>query len=129
MLNSRVHVEMKGTRIISATAWTGRLRSSSGGSERVKSCSILSRADHARGHHHAHSSRIIRGWRTTTRGCAGRNEIDESQEIHYAPIMKRFSKRVTRDLWAGVHSVAGQVASLSQAVRICDGEDLREGGV
>ena len=56
-----------------------------------------------------------------TAGVPGRNEIDESQEINYAPIMQAI-------VATGYRGFVGQefiplrdkVASLSQAVRICD---------
>jgi len=56
-----------------------------------------------------------------TAGVPGRNEIDATQEIHYAPIMKAI-------LETGYHGFVGQefiplrdkAASLAEAVRICD---------
>jgi hydroxypyruvate isomerase len=56
-----------------------------------------------------------------TAGVPGRNEIDETQEIHYAPIMKAI-------LETGYKGFVGQefiplrdkAASLAEAVRICD---------
>jgi len=56
-----------------------------------------------------------------TAGVPGRNEIDDAQEIHYAPIMKAI-------LETGYQGFVGQefiplrdkAASLAEAVRICD---------
>jgi hydroxypyruvate isomerase len=56
-----------------------------------------------------------------TAGVPGRNEIDDSQELNYAPIMKAI-------VATGYKGHVGQefiptrdkAASLSQAVRICD---------
>ena len=56
-----------------------------------------------------------------TAGNPGRNEIDETQEINYAPIMKAIIE-------TGYEGYVGQefvpirdmMASLNQAVRICD---------
>ena len=56
-----------------------------------------------------------------TAGNPGRNEIDETQEINYSPIMKAIIE-------TGYEGYVGQefvplrdkVASLNQAVRICD---------
>ena len=56
-----------------------------------------------------------------TAGVPGRNEIDESQEINYAPIMKAIGETGYRG-FVGHEFVPlrDKVASLSQAVRICD---------
>ena len=123
MLNSRVAVEMKGhpdyfCDDIDRTVEVCRRV----GSERVKvlfdiyhvqimNGDLIARIRQHRewiGHYH-------------TAGVPGRNEIDESQEINYAPIMKAIAE-------TGYRGFVGQefiplrdkVASLAQAVRICD---------
>jgi len=123
MLNSRVNIEMKGhpdyfcdnmDRSIEIIKQVG--------SERVK---ILFDIYHVQIMHGDIITRIKQDhpWvaHYHTAGVPGRNEIDESQEIHYAPIMKAI-------LETGYQGFVGQefiplrdkVASLSQAVRICD---------
>jgi hydroxypyruvate isomerase len=56
-----------------------------------------------------------------TAGVPGRGEIDETQELNYAPLMQalldiKYSGYVGQEFIP----VRNKVASLSQAVRICD---------
>ena len=58
-----------------------------------------------------------------TGGNPGRNEIDETQELNYAAIMRAIlANRLQGSRWAGIHSQAQgtKLASLEQGVRICD---------
>jgi hydroxypyruvate isomerase len=123
MLNSRVHIDMKGhpdyfcDNIDAAVDICKQISS-----ERMKVLFDIYHVQimhgdiiaHIRQHHdwiaHYH-----------TAGVPGRNEIDDTQEINYAPIMKVI-------LETGYKGFVGQefvplkdkVASLSDAVRICD---------
>jgi len=123
MLNSRVHIDMKGhpdyfCDNIDATVDICKQI----GSERMKVLFDIYHVQimhgdiisHIRQHHpwiaHYH-----------TAGVPGRNEIDDTQEINYAPIMQAI-------LETGYKGYVGQefvplrdkVASLSEAVKICD---------
>jgi hydroxypyruvate isomerase len=123
MLNSRVHIDMKGhpdyfcDNIDDAVDICKQISS-----ERMKVLFDIYHVQimhgdvisHIRQHHpwiaHYH-----------TAGVPGRNEIDDTQEINYAPIMKAI-------LETGYKGFVGQefvplkdkVASLSEAVKICD---------
>lgn len=56
-----------------------------------------------------------------TAGVPGRNEIDDTQEIQYAPIMRAIAETGYRGYVAQEFiPVRDKVASLSQAVKICD---------
>jgi hydroxypyruvate isomerase len=123
MLNSRVAVEMKGhpdyfcDDIDRTVEICKRI-----GSERVK---VLFDIYHVQ---IMHGDVIVRikqhkDWigHYHTAGVPGRNEIDDTQELNYAPIMKAIVE-------TGYQGYVGQefiplrdkVASLSQAVKICD---------
>ena len=123
MLNSRVAVEMKGhpdyfcDDIDRSVEICKRV-----GSERVK---VLFDIYHVQ---IMHGDVIVRlkqhkDWigHYHTAGVPGRNEIDDTQEINYAPIMKAIAE-------TGYQGYVGQefiplrdkVASLNQSVRICD---------
>lgn len=56
-----------------------------------------------------------------TAGVPGRNEIDDTQELHYAPIMRAIAETGYRG-YVGQEfiPVRDKVASLSQAVKICN---------
>ena len=123
MLNSRVHIDMKGhpdyfcDNIDAAVDICKQISS-----ERMKVLFDIYHVQimhgdiisHIRQHHpwiaHYH-----------TAGIPGRNEIDESQELNYAPIM-------TTILETGYKGYVGhefvplkdKVASLSKAVKLCD---------
>jgi hydroxypyruvate isomerase len=123
MLNSRVAIEMKGhpdyfcDDVDRSVEICRRV-----GSERVK---ILFDIYHVQIMHGDVITRLRqhKDWigHYHTAGVPGRNEIDESQEINYAPIMKAI-------VATGYRGFVGQefiplrdkVASLSEAVRICD---------
>lgn len=123
MLNSRVAIEMKGhpdyfcddmDRSIEVCRRVG--------SERVK---VLFDIYHVQIMHGDVITRLRQDkeWigHYHTAGVPGRNEIDETQEIHYAPIMKAIAE-------TGYRGFVGQefiplrdkVTSLAQAVQICD---------
>jgi len=123
MLNSRVHIDMKGhpdyfCDNVDATVDICKQISS----ERMK---VLFDIYHVQIMHGDIISRIRQhhDWvaHYHTAGVPGRNEIDDTQEINYAPIMKVI-------LETGYKGFVGQefvplkdkVASLSDAVRICD---------
>ena len=123
MLNSRVNIEMKGhpdyfcddiDRSVEICRQVG--------SERVKVLfdiyhvqimhgDVITRLrQHAPfiGHYH-------------TAGVPGRNEIDDTQEINYAPIMKAIVETgYTGHVGQEFIPVRDKVASLSQSVKICD---------
>ena len=56
-----------------------------------------------------------------TAGNPGRNEIDDTQEIHYPPIMKAIVETCYKG-YVGQEFIPlrDKVASLSEAVKICD---------
>jgi hydroxypyruvate isomerase len=123
MLNSRVNIEMKGhpdyfcDKIEMAVEICKRI-----GSERVK---VLFDIYHVQimegdlitrikefhpyiGHYH-------------TAGVPGRNELDDRQEINYAPIMRAIAE-TGFDGYVGQEFIptGDKVAALNQAVRLCD---------
>jgi hydroxypyruvate isomerase len=123
MLNSRVHINMKGhpdyfCDNIDRTVDICKQISS----ERVKVLFDIYHVQimhgdiisHIRQHHpwiaHYH-----------TAGVPGRNEIDDTQEINYAPIMQAILETGYKE-YVGQEFVPlrDKVASLSQAVKICD---------
>lgn len=123
MLNSRVAIEMKGhpdyfcDDIDRSVEICRRV-----GSERVK---VLFDIYHVQIMHGDVITRLRqhKDWigHYHTAGVPGRNEIDDSQEINYPPIMKAIAE-------TGYRGFVGQefiplrdkVASLSESVRICD---------
>jgi hydroxypyruvate isomerase len=123
MLNSRVHIEMRGhpdyfcDNMDLSVEICKRVSS-----ERVK---MLFDIYHVQIMHGDIITRIkqYHPWiaHYHTAGVPGRNEIDDTQEIHYPPIMKAI-------LETGYKGFVGQefvplhdkVASLSQAIKICD---------
>ncbi len=123
MLNSKVNVEMKGhpdyfsDDIDKAVALCQKI-----GSERLK---VLFDIYHVQIMHGDVISRLKQHMpfigHIHTAGNPGRNEIDETQEINYAPIMRAIAE-------SGYKGFVGQefipvrdkIASLKQAVRICD---------
>ncbi len=123
MLNSRVHATMKGhpdyfcDNIDLTVDICKRV-----GSERLKVLFNIYHAQIMHGDVIAHI-RQYHPWigHYHTAGVPGRNEIDDTQELNYAPIMKAI-------LETGYTGFVGQefvplrdkVASLSEAVRICD---------
>ncbi len=123
MLNSRVAIEMKGhpdyfcDDIDRSVEICQRV-----GSERVK---VLFDIYHVQIMHGDEITRIRQhqDWigHSHTAGVPGRNEIDDSQEIQYAPIMKAIAATGYRG-FVGQEFIPlrDQVASLSEAVKICD---------
>ncbi len=123
MLNSRVAIEMKGhpdyfcDDIDRSVEICQRV-----GSERVK---VLFDIYHVQIMHGDVITRIRQhqDWigHYHTAGVPGRNEIDDSQEIQYAPIMKAIAATGYRG-FVGQEFIPlrDQVASLSEAVKICD---------
>src|SRR5256714_4083934 len=123
MLNSRVNIEMKGhpdyfcDKIEMAAEVCKRV-----GSERMKILfdiyhvqimegDIITRIKEFHpyiGHYH-------------TAGVPGRNELDETQEINYAPIMKAIAETGYKG-YVGQEfiPVRDKVASLNEAVKLCD---------